>query len=203
MNPAIRISVAGLLGLASVGSCASAERAREQEPAPYLLVVADFDQSGHLTNLGQPYGAWQVDPDDPTQFCRARLKDAQPPAKGYVLEVDYDIDSPNPAYNGVWMKLPAIPMAEFSSLRLMVRGDPERGCTRRVKLELKGSGQVARFVLDGIGPEWKILRIPLRAFEKMSAIKHANEFVIVFDEETVTQKMGRLVLDEVAFERAP
>ena len=166
------------------------------------LVIADFDQSGFVNNLGEPFGAWDRDPRDLTQFCRIQLVD-QPRigATGHSLRVDYDVDSPNPAYNGLWMKLPSLPLGQLKSLRFAVRGDAARGCTRRLKVELKDDRHAAVYVLDGIGPSWVRMRIPLNAFRDIERLHAIKEFVLVFDDQTVTTRTGTLYLDEVAFER--
>jgi hypothetical protein len=200
------VLAASLLGLARAGFCAGVPNdTASQEPASLFLVVADFSREGHVTNLGTPYGAWDLDPADLTQSCRIRLRpdEALAVKQPYVLDIDYDVESPNPGANGVWMKLPSIALKEFGWLHLVLRGDPERGYTQRVQLELKGSGRVGKLLLEGIGPEWRRLRIPLEAFAEIRRIKRAVEFVIVFDAQAVTEPTGRLSLAEVAFERKP
>ena len=166
------------------------------------LVIADFDQPGFVDNLGEPFGAWDRDPRDLTQFCRIQLVDApRIGERGYSLRVEYDVDSPNPAYNGLWMKLPSLPLGELQSLRLAIRGDAARGYTRRVKVELKDDRHSAVYVLDGIGPCWVRMRIPLNAFRDVERLHAIKEFVLVFDDRTVTRRTGTLYLDDVVLER--
>ena len=176
----------------------------EQELPPHApLIIADFDLPKHVTNVGTPFGAWNSDPGDATQFCRVRLVDTQRVGNaGYSLMLEYDVESPNPAYNGVWMKLPPVSLAVFEALSFSIKGDAAHGFTKRLRLELKGHSHVARFQLDGITAEWQHVRIPLRSFEGIRQVKEATEFVIVFDEETVTEPVGVLYLDNVAFEPA-
>ena len=171
------------------------------EPLP-RLPIADFDRGGWRTNLGDPFGGWDHDPEDPTQFCRPRLVDEpRMGGLGYSLKLSYDVESPNPAYNGFWMKLPSVPLRHFSVLSFAVKGDPDAGFTKRVKLELKGArNQSAVFILDGITAEWTRARVPLGAFRGIEKVQAAKEFVIVFDDETVTQPVGAIYLDEIAFE---
>jgi hypothetical protein len=196
--------LAGLLGPADAGFCA-VPNGGAQEPAPVFLLVADFSRGGggHVTNLGDPFGPWDLDPADLTQSCRVRLRPAEELAvkQPFVLDIDYDVESPNPGANGVWMKLPRIPLKEYGWLHLVVRGDADRGYTRRLQLELKGSGHVAKLLLEGIEGDWRRLRIPLAAFSEIRRVKQAAEFVIVFEAQTVTEPTGRLSLAEVAFER--
>ena len=174
------------------------------EPSAGVLRVAGFDQGGWRTNLGDPFGTWDHDPEDRTQFCRARLvEEPRVGTSGYSLMLDYDVQSPNPAFNGFWMKLPNLPLNRFQALSFSVKGDPERDFTRRIKLELKSKRRSAVYILDGIQSEWVRIRIPLHEFRDIEKIRSAAEFVIVFDDQTVTQPVGTLYLDEVAFESAP
>ena len=168
------------------------------------LIVADFNHSGWLTNLGDPFGGWDHDPDDHTQFCRIRLVDEpRIGAEGFSLRMDYDVDSPNPAFNGFWMKLPSLELRAFRTLSFDLKGDAEHGYPKRLKLELKGRRGVASFILNDIRPDWVRVRIPLYAFRGIEKIRSATEFVVVFDDQTVTQLTGTIYLDEVAFESAP
>ena len=156
------------------------------------------------TNLGEAFGIWDHDPGDPTQFCRARLvEDPRIGATGYSLMLEYDVDSPNPAFNGFWMKLPSLPVRQFHALAFAIKGDPERGFTRRLTLELKSPRHAASYLLEGIQPTWTHMRVPLRAFGDIEKVREATEFVIVFDDQTVTEPVGAIYLDQVRFESAP
>lgn len=168
------------------------------------FILADFNQGGWRTNHGDPFGTWDHDPEDRTQFCHARLvEEPRIGAAGYSLMMDYDVQSPNPAFNGFWMKLPSVPLRNFRTLTLAIKGDATREFTKRLKLELKDGRQVADFILDGIQTEWVQMRVPLRAFRNIEHLRTVTEFVIVFDDATVTKPVGTLYLDEVAFEAAP
>jgi len=179
---------------------------RAQEPivrATDPALLADFNLTGHRTNAGLPFGAWDSDPGDATQSCRIRLEaGTRVGDDGYGLMIEYDVESPNPAYNGFWMKLPDVPLARYETLSLMVKGEAERGFTRRLWLELKDRDRVARFLLEGITSEWTPMRIPLREFTGIRNIRTANELVLVFDDETVTTKVGTLYLDNIVLEPA-
>ena len=173
------------------------------QPSPPLL-IADFNRGGWKTNLGDPFGGWDHDPEDPTQFCRPRLvEEPRVGNEGYSLKLAYDVDSPNPAYNGFWMKLPEVPLRGYRVLSFAIKGDPDAGFTTRIKVELKDRRRVASYVLEGITASWTRMRIPLTAFRSIEKIRTATEFVIVFDDQTVTEPVGAIYLDEVAFESTP
>ena len=192
----------GLLAVLSVIGAGS------QPPADTLsehtsprLIVADFDQPGFQNNLGLPFGAWERDPQDATQFCHVRLVESpRVGPSGSSLQLEYDVDSPNPAYNGLWMKLPSVPVRSVRALRFAIRGDARRAFTRRLKVELKDARHAAVFVLDGIRADWIRMRIPLNAFRDIEQIDALTEFVLVFDDRTVTRPTGILYLDDVMLE---
>lgn len=206
---ALLAAVVGGCEAASAGShTAPAGRswfwAPEQEPSPTVrlpLIVAAFDVPGHQTHAGDAFGAWEGDPGDRTQSCRVRLVDTPRVGdQGFSLMVEYDVDSPNPAYNGLWMKLPHVRLRDYEALAFKIKGDPERGFTQRVTLELKGNSRVARFLLEGIQSEWKQVRIPLRAFDDIRGLWEATEFVVVFEDQSLTERVGTLYLDNIVFE---
>ena len=190
------------ISLVGAGPPLGAEAVTVQPTA--TTMVADFDRHGWRTNAGDPFGTWDVDPDDPTQRCRARLvEEPRVGESGYSLMLDYDVESPNPAFNGFWMKLPSLRLHAYHALTFTIKGDPERGFTERVKLELKDGRRAAIYQLEGIRAEWVRMRIPLSAFRDIEKLRAATEFVVVFDDQTATEQVGTLYLDEVAFEPGP
>jgi hypothetical protein len=164
-----------------------------------VLKIADFDD-GHKPNLiNGDYGAWDKDGNDPTQFCVESFdrKHAYG-GRGCCLQLDYDVDSPNmPAYNGFWMRLEKLDLSKWKYLCFYVKGDPEIGFTEKFKVEIKNfKGQIATFLVNGVSSEWRKVVIPLDKMVKDADFSEVYEFTIVFDEETVTQKIGRIYIDE-------
>ena len=76
------------------------------------LVIADFDTGDKPNNIGGDFGGWDKDPNDESQGCQMSFDtdDSQGDSSGYSIRLDYDVDSPNPAYNGFWMKLKKYPL---------------------------------------------------------------------------------------------
>lgn len=183
----------------------SGARAGEQEGLGrgQRVVIADFNRAGHRTNAGDAFGAWHSDPGDRTQFCRIRLVDHERVGpQGFGLMLEYDVDSPNPAYGGFWMKITQVAVRAFGAVTFDIKGDAARGFTRQLWMELKDGTRVARFRLEGITASWKRMRIPLREFDGITRLRNVTEFVIVIDDETATVQEGALYLDNVVFEPA-
>lgn len=111
------------------------------------------------------------------------------------------MDSPNPAYNGFWMKLQEPNLAASQALSFYVKGDRTQGYTPQVRLELKSAqGEVGHYLLQGITDEWKQVRIPLQAFGGLTDVSRTTEFVVVFDDVTSIKKVGTIYLDDIAFQ---
>ena len=165
------------------------------------LLVDDFDRGEKPNALGGDFGSWDKDPSDPTQRCTIAFDKASAfGGVGYSIKLDYDVDSPNPAYNGFWMKLQGTDLSGYKRLTLYVKGDATRGYTPQIKLELKNGKEVGRYLLKGITDQWQQVSIPLNEFVGLSEWKGMTEFVVVFDDITSTKKVGTVYLDEIAFE---
>ena len=165
------------------------------------LLVDDFNRGEKPNALGGDYGAWNKDESDPTQKCTNSFdKPNAYGGAGYALKLDYDVDSPNPAYNGFWMKLQGTNVTGYKSLVLYVKGDAGRGYTAQIKLELKNGSEVGKYLLKGLTDDWQQVSIPLKEFAGLSDLSGLTEFVVVFDDLTSTKKVGTIYLDEISFE---
>ena len=166
------------------------------------LLIDDFDKGEKPNALGGDFGSWDKDPSDPTQKCTIAFdKENAFGGVGYSLRLNYDVDSPNPAYNGFWMKLQGTNISTYKKLSLYVKGDAGRGYTPQIKLELKNTkGEVGRYLLKGLTDQWQQVSIPLKDFVGLSDWSSMTEFVVVFDDITSTKKVGTIYLDEISFE---
>jgi len=186
----IELGIAGVLCLGLSGAASAA-----------TLLVDDFNRGEKPNALGGDFGSWNKDESDPTQGCVNGFDTtAAYGGVGYALRLDYDVDSPNPAYNGFWMKLQGTDVSTYKNLVFYARGDAERGYTDKFKLELKNGNEVGKYVLKGVTDEWQRFSVPLKNFEGLSSTSALTEFVVVFDDLTSTKKVGTIYLDEISFE---
>ena len=166
------------------------------------LVVADFDSGSKPNNIGGIFGTWDYDPNDDTQGCSMRFSNSYlfEPETGYAMRLDYDVQSPNPAFNGFWMKLEGIDVTEYNRFRFWVKGDAQRNFTTRFKVELKNSlGKRAVYLIKNVTPEWREVMID---FKKTRAIKdwsNLSEFTVVFSDLVSTYKEGTIYIDRLSF----
>ena len=166
------------------------------------FVVADFNSGIKPNNIGGDFGTWDYNPDDDTQSCfmdfspfDSRLSDG-----GNSIILNYDVQSPNPAFNGFWMKLEGIDISDFNRLRLWVKGDSEVDFTSRFKVELKNAlGKRAIYFVKNITDKWSEIIID---FKKTRAIKdwtNMSEFTVVFSDIVSTYKEGIIFIDDISF----
>ena len=166
------------------------------------LVVADFDTGDKPNNIGGDFGGWDKDPNDETQGTQLSFEpdDALGDPAGYAIRLDYDVDSPNPAYNGFWMKMNGEDASGYNTLSFYLRGDGETGFTKRIKIELKDmSNKPSPYIVTGITDQWKKFSIPFEKFRRVNDFSSMNEFVIVFDDINSNPKSGTVYIDHVAF----
>ncbi len=179
----------------------------QEEAAPAggdELMVADFNTGDKPNNVGGDFGSWDKDPNDETQFTQMAFEpdDAAGDPAGYSIRLDYDVDSPNPAYNGFWMKLNGEDGTPYNSINFYVKGDGEKGFTKRVKIELKDMSNVASpYIVTGITEEWQEVKIPFEKFRKISDWSALNEFVVVFDDINSNPKAGTIFVDQITLSK--
>ncbi len=166
------------------------------------LIIADFDKGEKPNNVKGDFGAWNKDENDTTQYCKISFNPiAVHGAKGFSLQIDYDVDSPNPAYNGFWMNLENQNITQYDNLAFWIKGDAKTGFSPKIKLELKNSkGETGKYTLTSISKEWQQVSISLKQFTGLNDLTSMRELVIVFDDITcVGNKRGTIYIDDVAF----
>jgi len=165
-----------------------------------VLKVADFDSGEKPNNLGGDFGAWNRDPTDLTQMCTDSFSsEVKHGDKGYSLKLTYDVDSPNPAYNGFWTKLENRNLKDYRELVFFVKGDEGKGFTKSFKVELKNPTQVGSFLVSGVTSEWQKVAIPFQKFKGITDWTQMTEFVVVFDDLTSNPKEGIIYVDDIYF----
>ena len=166
------------------------------------LVIADFDSGSKPNNIGGDFGAWNKDEADATQGCKMDFDSkVMHGTKGFSARLDYDVDSPNPAYNGLWMKLQNTDATKYSKLSFWVKGDETAGFSPKVKLELKNAkGEVGKYTVSNITKDWQEIVVPFNQLTGLTDLTSMTEFVIVFDDMTcAAKKQDTIYIDDIAF----
>ena len=86
------------------------------------LVIADFNSGMKPNNIGGDFGTWDYDPNDNTQTCEMEFSplNIHTGENGYCLKLAYDVQSPNPAFNGLWMQLEGKDVTRYNRLSFWV-----------------------------------------------------------------------------------
>ena len=209
MRNAMSLVVFLFVGLMLVGTADAARRkAAQQSDAPAVvsagaaadvLEVADFNSGAKPSDIGGDFGAWDKDPNDDTQGCREAFFSPGQDGKGKCIKLTFDVDSPNPAYNGFWMKLVDRDLRPYSKLVFWVKGDKEAGFTAKMKIELKNGSEVSPYYIDNITDQWQKIELPLKSFKRITDWSKMKELVLVFEDAQATVKSGVIYFDDVAF----
>ena len=165
------------------------------------LKIADFDRGEKPNLISGDYGSWNRTQWDRTQFCNEDfVTDPQIVygGRGCSLSLYYDVDSPNPpVYNGFWMRLERIDITPWKYLSFYIRGDKEHGYTSTFDIQIKNiQGKLASFTIEGVTSEWRRIIVPLKEINNAADFSETYELLLVFDERYVTEKEGRIFLDE-------
>ncbi len=177
----------------------NARQAVIRRPDKKRLWIDDFD-SGKLPNLlGGEFGAWEKSPDDRTQFCRIKYTDEIKVGKvGYSVMIYYDVDSPNPAFNGMWMKLQNVNLTQYRTLCMSVKGDTRTGYTKKIRIELKNRlKDTGSAIIDNITDRWQEIEIPFEQLKGLTNLSKVSELVFVFDDSIVDTKSGIVYIDNI------
>lgn len=168
------------------------------------LVVSDFDTGDKPNNIGGDFGGWDKDPNDETQGTQMSFEpdDALGDPAGYAIRLDYDVDSPNPAYNGFWMKMNGEDASKYNTLNFYIKGDAANGFTKRMKIELKDmTNKPSPYIVSGITEQWQKISIPFEKFRRITDWSAMNEFVVVFDDINSNPKKGTVLIDHITLSK--
>jgi hypothetical protein len=167
-----------------------------------VLRIANFESKEERNDLdGGYFGIWERDPDDTTQFCRMKFVE---PGQGYgytCLQLSYDVDSPNDAYNGFWLLFVDLDVSMYKKLCFWVRGEDNTSFSTQFNLELKNEEETGRTVVEDITAQWQLKEIPFSEFEGLKNKKKLTEMVIVFEDKYVTQLTGTIYIDNIYFSK--
>ncbi|MBU1076450.1 MAG: hypothetical protein KKH98_04115 [Spirochaetes bacterium] len=200
----ISLLLTGLLTGLSFAQTAQEKSKDEIYTTQNPLVLMDFDNREPATKHGGMWGIFDFNPHDRNAFCRSSFaKDKDLHKTGYYLKVTYDVDSPQAAFNGVWVKLNGIDLSKFYAVSMRVRGDMEKGFSDFFKIELKDKTTKIEYYVEDITDQWKEFILPFEEFEgTVEDIdwKNMHEFIpCVFEDWRFKQKTGRLYIDDIQF----
>ena len=168
--------------------------------ARYIL-IDDFNNGKDVNALTLPNSSWSANPNDPTQSieCLHTPQENFIGAKGMSLAMTYDVDSPNPAYNGYYFKLGDMDARLYNQVVFAVRGDVNYTFPDRFNIEIKNKQEVGKYTVHGVSGKWHKFAIPFSDFKGITNWGRLTEFVIVFADTDVGVKKGRIYFDDLYF----
>jgi hypothetical protein len=192
------------------------EMGHKREPAinPDRIMIDDFEDGDLVNRLSGSCGAWNLDANEEHTSCYPEVvKMLAPEMSERVLKLTYDVDSPERAKNGYWMKLQNLDARGYTHLEFFVKGDPEMKFTSTFMVELKKFKDndrieklVGAFTVKNVTPTWQRISIPLAKFSAIDAYQGelpgwsgADEFVIILDSQQVGVREGVLYFDNIQF----
>lgn len=180
---------------------------KKTEPA--IFTIADFNNGAMLNNLQAEMGTWETNPDDESQGIDASLdKDIKVGKKGYSLKLEYNVNSPKNAVNGLWMQLKFFDASPYDHFEFYVKGDSNKGFTTVFKIEFKklqknseGEEETSKgsFIVKGVTDQWQKISIPLNVMNGITDWSQMREFVITFEKRRVDKLKGTLYFDNFEF----
>lgn len=196
--------------------------------SPKSVTVHDFDREDLVNNLGGASGSWILDPTDVNNVWADEDQVEMIGPQGsqeQVLKIDYSMESDKPAQGGFWTKLQNFDARNYDHLEFYIKGDPEKGFTDRLKIELKKckvspcKGDKSDEVIKGtylipVTDQWQKISIPLnritgildfanpKTWENPATGRMGlDELVFVLQDRHVTKKKGVIYIDDIAFVR--
>jgi len=166
-------------------------------------LVADFDSAQPQNNLGGEIEIWlKEDGSDTTQSAQMSFvkDDALGNPEGHALRVDYDVNSSNPAYNGVRTRLNHFDASGYKYLNFYVKGDGQKGFPSKIKIELIGPDKrPSPHIFEEITDEWQLASIALEEFMLIQDWTALEKFVVVFADIVSEPKEGAIYIDHIHF----
>jgi len=181
----------------------------EKKPKPLpetsedVVLVDDFNGGVRSNLLGGAMGSWLKDDADETQGCEIDFVERPHLGKsGYSMSITYDVDSPNQAYNGVWIKLEGFDARPYKFLVLYLKApnQPPYG-TDTLKLEIRNDKKESGSYIIKRIPRgaWREYKIPLSKFHGIKDWSTLDELVIVFEDKLANPKEGIIYLENIYF----
>lgn len=172
--------------------------------AESVTMIADFNNGETVNHLGQSFEVWlKGDGSDKTQSTAISFAegDAMGGDAGKVLRVDYDVESEEPAYNGMRFNFGGYDASTFKSLSFYVRGDEEAGFSPNLKIEMIGANKrPSPMIVPNITSEWQKITIPFSDFFGIRDWTSLHQLVIVFADIVNDPKVGTFYFDNFSLE---
>jgi serine/threonine protein kinase len=152
------------------------------------LPLADFNQSAMDLRANQMFGV---------QTNEAQCESRVDPGAGFessgAWRIDFDV-SRKEASARTWLKLSDVDATPYKDLIFRIRSSGESSFNLPIEVTI-GPAQ-RRYLIRGVGPEWKMVRVPLNSLA-FPSLTPMTGFTVVFEKETTSLKQGTIFIDDV------
>lgn len=168
--------------------------------AEVVRIIDDFEAGKWINLLQGNAGAWQKNPNNSGEYCRASFTneniDNKPTTALHLLYSASFYD-----FNGYTTQLNGFDIRPYEGITLWARGAREFEPIP-FKVELRSNFRTISYYYFGLTGRWQKLKIPFSKFTnfgKISEWDRVNEMVFVFEGRTTKPTGGSLYLDDVGF----
>lgn len=164
------------------------------------LFLINLDDSAVMRNIG----VWEHNLFDSDQSLKVGVTEGNNADEKHrkILKLDFDVDSPNPAMVGCWLKLENLDLSEFDTLRLKIKSDESERFSGNLALQFTDAdNKKAPYLINGIGKDWKEFEVPLKKFKRIHDWTRITGFEIIIDDINARPKEGVLFVDEISVSR--
>lgn len=154
-----------------------------------VMKLADFNQQSGKDSLSQFQGT--------AGPCEQRID----PGAGFEgsgsWKIDFDISKPG-ADGRAPLELRNVDATGYRDVMFRIRS--ANSGTFHLPVELRIGPAMRRYVVRDVGPEWKMVRIPLASLA-FPALKPMTEMTIVFERGTTSIKQGTIYIDDLSLSK--
>jgi len=155
------------------------------------LLLSDFNQSPADFKAKQLFDVQTI-----ASQCDSRVD----PGAGFEgsggWRIDYDISGKD-ATARVSLKLPNVDATPYKDLVFRIRSPSG---LFNLPVELTVGPSLRRYMIQDVGAEWKMVRIPLKSLS-FPSLSPLTEFTVVFERQTTSVKQGTLLIDDIMLSR--
>jgi len=174
-----------------------------------LAPVAAAQPGAHPTRMLADFespGRWRaVDGSPGSRIWVQAAPDPSGVRPGRSLHLRFVLGDTPRAVTGVRISFDPVDASAFDHLALWIRGDEQAGFGSALKIQLHrrdpdGGGllETGSFVVEGIGPGWRHVVVPLGKLSGLSEWRDLGDFVVVIQVRRVGVASGAYYFDDVA-----
>ena len=183
-----------------------AERMQQGRPADVLRerVIDDFEGNteARYVALGEAGSTAAIG-----RVAFRRVACDRSGAPGHCLRLRYRFEAEGSGEVGLRILLGDVDASGFDRVAFWIKGDASTGFSTRLKVGFRqvpspsGLVETGSQVVEGIGPEWRRIEVPLNRMSGIQDWSHLGEFFVSLESRRMTAPAGAYFLDDVVLLR--